>query len=238
MLVFPQQFLFFLSYLTHNSLDEFNTFVDHLSTSLFLPVSKDVIDARNTSVPFDSLAKAVQPGDQPETCAPCLQSTMQKYFEAVTARTDNYCEKTRCPFIMEACRQRKRYADIADGALLEIAKVPQLSFAYCVGNAQCKIPDTPHDNLTFFPHEEANMTEFLAEEEDSVFCDMESKGCFETAMCKAVRRGVRRARNLCNRTKCPYLQQLCSWGNTHRPWAFGILIGKIQPWKYAMGKCE
>ena len=238
MLVFPDQFIFFLSYLTHNSLDQFNAFIDSIAAPVF-PLSPltDTRSLRNTSVPFETLARAIQPADQPDSCAPCVQNTMQQYFEVVSQKTDTYCEMTRCPFIMEACRQRKKHPDVSDGVLLEIAKIPHFSFAFCLGRSECKVPDTPHSDS--LPVVDDEVTEFLEHEEDKLICDLvEGRVCFEKAMCRAMRRGVRRVKTVCAKSKCPYIKQICQWGDVNRPWAFGMLIGKIQPWKYAMGKCE
>ena len=245
MLVFPEYLVVFLTYLTHNSIDEFDTALSDISMApVFLAGPSNIVDQSSlySAVPLDSLAKALAAGDQPDSCVPCLQTAMGNYFQAVSARTDQYCERTRCPFIMEACRQRKKHVDISDGFLLETAKVPQVSYAYCLGRAECKLPDTPHamiDSDLAASAVKEDETEFLAQEEDELVCGSQGgRACFEKAICRSVRRGVRRARNFCAKTKCPYLQQLCTWGDENRPWALGMLVGKIQPWKYAMGKCE
>lgn len=45
------------------------------------------------------------------------------------------------------------------------------------------------------------------------------------------------AKKMCRRTKCPVLKKWCSWAASHREVALGMILAKVEPWKYAIGRC-
>jgi len=48
---------------------------------------------------------------------------------------------------------------------------------------------------------------------------------------------VKNTVKMCKTTKCPYLKGWCKWAGEHKEMAFGVILGKVEPWKYAIGRC-
>lgn len=44
-------------------------------------------------------------------------------------------------------------------------------------------------------------------------------------------------KKMCAHTKCPFLKGWCKWAGEHKEMAAGMILGKVEPWKYAIGRC-
>jgi len=61
--------------------------------------------------------------------------------------------------------------------------------------------------------------------------------CYKKVFGIVMKVAVMRTKKMCNTTKCPFLQGWCKWAGEHKEMAFGMLMGKVEPWKYAIGRC-
>lgn len=48
---------------------------------------------------------------------------------------------------------------------------------------------------------------------------------------------IAHVKGMCASTKCPVVQGWCKWAGMHRELAYGMLLAKVEPWKYAIGRC-
>merc|ERR1711998_515640 len=44
-------------------------------------------------------------------------------------------------------------------------------------------------------------------------------------------------KKVCAKTDCPVMKGWCGWANDHPKMALGVIMGKVEPWKYAIGRC-
>lgn len=108
----------------------------------------------------------------------------------------------------------------------------------------------PEEEEELEENQEENEQEELAEMEMQV-CEarqedaMEAKphnhdhGCFKKVMKKVMFKAVMRVKMMC--VKYPdnqRIQRMCAFAKEHRDIAFGMLLAKVEPWKFAMGACR
>lgn len=61
--------------------------------------------------------------------------------------------------------------------------------------------------------------------------------CYKRVFRFVVMAAIKGTKKMCASTKCPYLKGWCKWAGEHKGMAVGIIIGKVEPWKYALGRC-
>lgn len=61
--------------------------------------------------------------------------------------------------------------------------------------------------------------------------------CYRKVFGFVMKHAVMGTKHVCHVTKCPVLQKWCKWAGNHREMAFGMLLAKVEPWKYAIGRC-
>merc|ERR1712045_252356 len=63
------------------------------------------------------------------------------------------------------------------------------------------------------------------------------KHCYKMVFRIVMQHSVSMVKKLCKTTECPRMQGFCRWSRWHREMAFGVLLAKVEPWKYALGRC-
>lgn len=66
------------------------------------------------------------------------------------------------------------------------------------------------------------------------------KHCFRKTMRLVTDYAVEKTKEMCEEgPKCPYLSGWCKWAaiSAHHRIARGMIVAKVEPWKYAMGRC-
>lgn len=99
-------------------------------------------------------------------------------------------------------------------------------------------------------HEEKNVI-VAVEEEEVKECDahgeklMAKKAhsfcphCFKAVMMKTMWKAAMGVRMMCHKHHdCPKMRKMCEWAKDHKEVAFGMLLAKVEPWKFAMGACH
>lgn len=61
--------------------------------------------------------------------------------------------------------------------------------------------------------------------------------CYKKVTGIVMRRAIGGAKKMCEVTKCPFLKKWCVWAGKHAKMAYGMLLAKVEPWKYAIGRC-
>jgi hypothetical protein len=61
--------------------------------------------------------------------------------------------------------------------------------------------------------------------------------CYKKTFGKVMQIAVKMAKKECAKSDCPMVKHWCSWAKEHPKMAFGVLMGKVEPWKYAIGRC-
>lgn len=61
--------------------------------------------------------------------------------------------------------------------------------------------------------------------------------CFEKVFGFVMKMSIREVKKMCRHTDCPALQEWCKFGATHPAVAYGMILAKVEPWKYAIGRC-
>jgi len=81
------------------------------------------------------------------------------------------------------------------------------------------------------------------EEPEALMC-LENKGmpkicpkCMKRTMKRVMFHAVMKVKAMCKTTQCPMLQKMCPWAAQNQEIAFGMLLGKVEPWKIAFGFC-
>lgn len=93
------------------------------------------------------------------------------------------------------------------------------------------------------PPQAAQPQEVEEEEAEALMC-LESKGmpkvcpkCMKHTMKGVMTRIVMKVKEMCATANSPMLQKMCPWAAQNKEIAFGMLLGKVEPWKIAFGFC-
>jgi len=70
-------------------------------------------------------------------------------------------------------------------------------------------------------------------DEDGHVC----RKCYRKVMGVVMEKAVEITRGMCEKTKCPAMQGWCKWAGEHKAVAYGMILAKVEPWKYAIGAC-
>lgn len=90
------------------------------------------------------------------------------------------------------------------------------------------------------PEEEKNEEE--AQEPSFPACEIPQEDhvcpkCMEHGIKHVMHRALGKIKHMCEETSCPKKQKICGWTKEHREVAFGMLLAKVEPWKFALGFC-
>jgi hypothetical protein len=61
--------------------------------------------------------------------------------------------------------------------------------------------------------------------------------CYKKTFMMVMKKAVWGVKQMCEKTKCPVMQGWCKWAGEHKEMAFGVILAKVEPWKYAIGRC-
>jgi hypothetical protein len=61
--------------------------------------------------------------------------------------------------------------------------------------------------------------------------------CYKMVFRIVMAHSVSMVKKQCRTTHCPKMQGFCKWARWHREMAYGVLLAKVEPWKYALGRC-
>lgn len=61
--------------------------------------------------------------------------------------------------------------------------------------------------------------------------------CMDRVMRQVMGHALQGVIGMCKSTNCPVMKKICDWSRNHKEMAFGMLLGKVEPWKFAMGRC-
>lgn len=61
--------------------------------------------------------------------------------------------------------------------------------------------------------------------------------CMKKKMKGVMRVSIMKVKKMCETTKCAKMQKMCGWMGEHREVALGMLVAKVEPWKFAFGAC-
>jgi hypothetical protein len=64
-----------------------------------------------------------------------------------------------------------------------------------------------------------------------------SKICFKKTSCFVMKMAVGRFRKMCRKTGSAKVKKICGWVAHHKAFAFGMMLAKVEPWKFAIGRC-
>jgi hypothetical protein len=86
--------------------------------------------------------------------------------------------------------------------------------------------------------------EGVAQEESFPMCEMHEQHhpnvcpkCMKHTIKHVMKRAVWKVVGMCKETSCPKKKKLCGWAREHKGVAFGMLVAKVEPWKFALGHC-
>jgi len=163
------------------------------------------------------------------------------------------------------CMWMSKHPKVAMGLMIEHLRPMSLMQAYCTGKGLCDKPDNetmaeilsghqPHEALlkNFDQIDWTNVveeaTELVAQKpnvtvpakEATPKCEAQSKVCPQCMM-EATRMGTMRAvmkvKAMCHETKCPVMLKMCPWMKENRAVSLGMILSKVEPWKFAKGWC-
>lgn len=63
------------------------------------------------------------------------------------------------------------------------------------------------------------------------------KHCYVRVFRAVMKMAIMGTKKMCASTECPFLQYWCKWAAEHREEAYGMILAKTEPWKYAIGRC-
>lgn len=67
---------------------------------------------------------------------------------------------------------------------------------------------------------------------------MVSPFCMKRAMRHVMGHAIRKVKGMCAHSKCPKMKRVCRFMAQHKEVAFGVLVAKVEPWKFAFGFCR
>lgn len=63
------------------------------------------------------------------------------------------------------------------------------------------------------------------------------KMCMRHAIGWAMKWAVKKTYEMCQKCPAKKVQMMCKWAGAHKKFALGMLIGYVEPWKFALGRC-
>lgn len=61
--------------------------------------------------------------------------------------------------------------------------------------------------------------------------------CYKRTFEAVMKFAVGATKKMCMSTKCPFLHKWCGWAAKHPKVAYGQIMGHVEPWKFAIGRC-
>lgn len=157
-----------------------------------------------------------------------------------------------------------KHPKVALGMMFEHMRPMSLLQAYCTGKGVCGKPDdlTLNEILMGEQPHEALLKNFDQIDWSSVIDSAKEMGpnktesfgelapqcqtpeqakvcpyCMRKMMKKAVMMAVKKIIGMCHESKCHIMAKMCPWMKENKAVAFGMLLAKVEPWKFAMGWC-
>eukprot|EP00164_Ancoracysta_twista_P000919 GFYU01001207.1.p1 GENE.GFYU01001207.1~~GFYU01001207.1.p1 ORF type:complete len:291 (+),score=108.68 GFYU01001207.1:33-875(+) len=203
---------------------------------------------------------AEEANDDCNGCCHCVQEGAKDVMKKVVDKVKEKCEKTKCPVMQEHCKIAAEHKDVVFGMLVQHVRPASLAYAWCSGASYCTkdddywyateaaiesnefadlldayeskkdvVPD--NQNLLGRPDGHERYLEELKDDECPCAACIHhgSKALMEHVVDEVV--------HMCEDAKCPVLQRRCAFAKDHKGFALGVLIGKVEPHKYAFGYC-
>jgi len=210
--------------------------VDDFMAVLAEPIPMTLDLPSNSTLPdfnFMDYAKAFSLGEPDDTCSgeccKCVASSAEWYINKMDEKWQSYCEEAKCPMVRKMCDWSAKHPKLAFGFLLDHTHTAGMSFAYCAGKGVCHMgAERPVASPPV-----AQASRRLSEEEG--FGRM--RKCMQKAMHKVMKKAAGHAKHWCETTQDPRAQRMCVWLDAHEEEAMGMLISRVQPWKFALGRC-
>merc|ERR1719386_518172 len=151
------------------------------------------------------------------------------------------------------------------GLMFEHLRPMSLVQAYCTGNQQCTRPSgialaeilsghQPHDAILqnfdkidwttvleeaneLVPKKTADMTEV---KEEPARCETNSKvcpWCMKKTIMKSSMKAIMKVKAMCEETTGTVMEKMCPWMKENREVSLGMILAKVEPWKFAKGWC-
>merc|ERR1719421_1591889 len=106
----------------------------------------------------------------------------------------------------------------------------QIDWSNVIESAKEMAPeDEDKDDQTWDPEKETQ----CKKDEEAHACPF----CMKRAMKKGVKMVVMKVKAMCEKTECPKMARICQFMTDNREAAFGMLVAKVEPWKFAKGFC-
>ena len=217
-----------------NDNSDIDQFMDVLMEAhdIFLCHSSDC-PQRVSTFPADSFSAALAKSLQGENCKSCIEDRIVDNLKNALCWIQKKCETAQdCPAVQAMCKWKKENEAIAEGLIVEMAKIPIRAMSFCFGKGSCGKKDQQLISKTV----NFSMKDHTSEEY-WIDVDYDKAGCLFKYMKRVMEFAVSKAEEKCKMTKCPVLKEICEWARVNKEPALGILIGKVEPWKFAMGKC-
>jgi hypothetical protein len=228
----------------------FLTFTPHLNKNSpdFSSLSSCTVDDQATTSVDSSLSFPIADFvdsmilNKSGTCKSCLTNSLTKLLSCASDKLDKMCtseSSQRCPFIHKVCEIKDQYNEVVSGAVISFAHLPQTAFAYCLGKSECSMDDLP--KMGEEEEEDGDIgvvkRSLQANVEDEVI-DSDIEKCMEKNIYKLIKRVIKKVKDKCAKTTCEWFKRFCEFSDSHEQSGLGLLIGKVEPWKYAAGKCN
>jgi hypothetical protein len=223
---------------SHQSSHRIDDFMNRLS----YPIVMDIAVAANSNVTdfnFEEFAKAFSPAEVDDACSgdccKCLTSAGKWYMDKMEEKWTRYCKETKCPWIRKMCEKAANNPKAAFGFLLAHSHAAGMTYAYCAGKGVCK---SQPDESSFTDPVTIAEARRLSDESDEAPAQMGGmKKCMRKSMFKVMRKATWHMKHWCSTTQSAKALKMCSWFDKHPEETLGMLISRVQPWKFAMGHC-
>jgi hypothetical protein len=171
-----------------------------------------------------------------------------------------------CKF-SKICKFMGKHPKVALGMVFQHVRPMSLVTAYCTGKGSCAKPDEvsmdeilsgeqPHEalledfdkidwsgvvdeakDMVLPEQKEDSMTQWeepqCEEKSDMKVCPH----CLKKAMRATMKFTFMKVKAMCMKNDSPKMRRMCPWMAQHKAEALGMLIAKVEPWKFAMGWC-
>jgi len=200
-----------------------------------------------------------------EACLQCHRDGAKYIMENAMQKVKAKCQNATECHVMKICGHMAQHPDVVMGMMFEIVRPMALTTAFCAGKGTCDLPDDaalteiemgsqPHGILldsydkmdwhTVLDEVEGIAPDVLKDREEEEQPDEHCKAprhvnprCMKHAMGHVMMHVVGKVKEMCKNTKCEKMQKMCGFAKENRGQAFGMLLGKVEPWKFAMGFC-
>lgn len=195
-----------------------------------------------------------------DACCECTGKVSHHIVKSILDEVTSACANVSCPVLQRECKWIAANEEEFTGVIVAKTRPLSLGFSYCMGTGECQHPNTSAislnlfsrsapeflpaqlsaslDFLTRFNSSEGKSNEFqLVKESQAMSHPDGRRHCLKKAIRYVMHRSLRHLREECRKTDCPYMKKFCAFAKEHKPFVRGLVYGKVQPWKFAVGYC-